>query len=134
MKIQLQRVKYIPKELKQGILYVSKEFSIAVHLCACGCGSKVRTPLGPTEWSIEQTGSGPSLSPSVGNWQESCQTHYWIHRGEIRWEEQWTPEQISTGRRREEQRRAAYYDARSPSPKEILHRFWRRVRGLFSRL
>jgi len=80
MTIALQRVHYMPKELKPGILYVSEEFGIAAHLCPCGCGSKIRTPLGPTEWSVEATNSGPSLRPSVGNWQQACQSHYWIDR------------------------------------------------------
>ena len=40
----LERVTYIPKELGQGKLYVSTEYGVAAHLCACGCGSKVVTP------------------------------------------------------------------------------------------
>ena len=32
----LQHVKYIPKELTQGVLYVSSEYAVAGHLCACG--------------------------------------------------------------------------------------------------
>ena len=71
MKIELQRVQYMPKELKQGVLYVSEEFGAAAHLCACGCGSKIRTPLGPTEWAFEETDNGPTLCPSVGNWQNT---------------------------------------------------------------
>src|SRR5438046_3132314 len=111
MKFKLQHVHYMPTELTPGVLYVSEEFGIAIHLCACGCGSKIKTPLGPTEWSVEQTKSGPSLRPSVGNWQETCQSHYWITRGEIRWADKWTPEQIAAGRRSEEERRRAYCDA-----------------------
>jgi hypothetical protein len=131
MNFTLQKVHYIPKELRPGILYVSKEFSIAIHLCACGCGTKIRTPLGPTEWRVKQTRGGPSLSPSVGNWQESCQSHYWIDCGQIRWSDRWTPEQIRTGRRHEEQRRAAYYDALGLQRKELVHRVYRWVRDLF---
>src|SRR5258706_1745323 len=100
MKFELQRVHDMPNELKPGVLYVSEEFDTAAHLCACGCGSKIRTPLGPTEWSVEQTDSGPSLYPSVRNWQQACQSHYLIHRGEIRWAAKWTPEQIDARRRR----------------------------------
>ena len=107
MKIELQRVHYMPKELKPGVLYVSEEFGAAAHLCACGCGSKIRTPLGPTEWALEETDSGPTLRPSVGNWQQACQSHYWIYRGEIVWSVKWTPEQIAAGRR--SRRRAPPY-------------------------
>ena len=132
MKIKLQRVHYMPKELKSGVLYVSEEFGSAAHLCACGCGAKIRTPLGPTEWSIEETGNGPTLRPSVGNWQQACQSHYWIYQGEIRWAEKWSPEQIAAGRRDEEERRRAYYDALERHPGGALRRFWLWVKSLFN--
>ena len=131
MKFQLQHVHYMPKELKPGVLYVSEEFDIAMHLCACGCGSKVRTPLGPTEWSVEETSSGPSLRPSVGNWQQACQSHYWINRGKVVWAEKWTPEKIAAGRRHEEERRRAYYAALDRKRCGILQRLWRWLKGLF---
>jgi hypothetical protein len=111
MKFEMQRVHYMPKELKPGVLYVSEEFDIAMHLCPCGCGSKVRAPLGPTEWSVMETKRGPSLRPSVGNWQQACQSHYWISNGKVLWAEKWTPEQIAVGRRREEERRHSHYEA-----------------------
>ena len=124
MKFELQRVHYMPKELKPGILYVSEEFGAAAHLCACGCGSKIRTPLGPTDWSVEETDSGPSLRPSVGNWQQACQSHYVIYRGEIRWADKWGPEQIAAGRRQEEERRRVYYDDLDRSRGGIVQKFW----------
>lgn len=131
MKIKLQRVHYMPKELNPGVLYVSQEFGVAVHLCVCGCGTKIRTPLGPTEWAIQETDAGPSLHPSVGNWQQACQSHYWIYRGEVRWAAKWTPEQIAAGRRGEEQRRHAYYDALDRQRGGTLGGFWRWVKGVF---
>src|SRR2546421_6007834 len=104
MKIELQQVLYIPRELMPGVLYVSEEFGAAAHLCPCGCGSKIRTPLGPTEWALEETARGPTLYPSVGNWQHDCQSHYWIYEGEVKWADKWTPRQINLGRRGEEAR------------------------------
>jgi hypothetical protein len=133
MKIELQRVDYMPKDLKPGILYLSEEFDIALHLCPCGCGAKVKTPLGPTEWSVEETKSGVSLRPSVGNWQQPCQSHYWITRGEIIWAPKWTPEEIAAGRRNEEQRRQTYYDALDRDRAGTMRRLWRWVKGLFKR-
>jgi hypothetical protein len=121
----------MPKELKPGVLYVSEEFGIALHLCACGCGSKIKTPLGPTEWSFEETTKGPSLNPSVGNWQERCQSHYWIYRGEIEWAAKWSPKQIAAGRRYEEKRRRAYFDALDRK-RNKFQGFWRWVSGLFA--
>lgn len=131
MRFEMQRVHYMPKELKPGVLYVSEEFDIAMHLCACGCGSKVKTPLGPTEWSVEETKSGPSLRPSVGNWQQACQSHYWINRGEVLRAEKCTAEEIAAGRRHEEERRSAYYDALDRKRGGVLQRLWHWLRGLF---
>ncbi len=131
MRFEIQHVHYMPKELKPGVLYVSEEFDIAMHLCACGCGSKIKTPLGLTEWSVEETKSGPSLRPSVGNWQQACQSHYWINRGEVRWAEKWSEEKLQRAARREEARRTAYYDALSRRREGILQRLWRRFRSLF---
>ena len=133
MKIGLQRVQYMPNEIKPGVLYVSEEFDIAIHLCPCGCGSKVKTPLGPTEWSVEETENGPSLYPSVGNWQQPCQTHYWITNGQILWARKWSPEQISAGRRREEEKRQMYYDGLERQRGGRVRRFWRWLRGFVTR-
>jgi Family of unknown function (DUF6527) len=133
MKIELQRVHFMPKELKPGVLYVSEEFGAAAHLCACGCGSKIRTPLGPTEWALEETGRGPTLRPSVGNWQQACQSHYWIYRGEIRWADKWTPEDIAVARRSEEQRRRAYYDFLNRKRGGAMRRLWHWIKWLFKR-
>lgn len=133
MKIKVQRVHYMPRELEPGILYVSEEFETAAHLCACGCGAKVRTPLGPTEWSFKETPAGPSLSPSIGNWQQPCQSHYWIDGGDIRWSGRWTQEQIEAGRRREHERRVAYYDEFYRQRGGLLVRFWRWLKRMFQR-
>jgi Family of unknown function (DUF6527) len=119
--ISLERVRTMPAQLEPGVLYVSEEFETAAHLCACGCGSKVRTPLGPTEWTFTNHPAGPSLVPSVGNWQRPCQSHYVIQRGAIEWSNQWTPKQIASGRAAEVKRRDAHY---SSLPRAA---WWKRV-------
>ena len=124
MKIKVQHVYYMPKVLEPGVLYVSKEFKTAAHLCACGCGAKIRTPLTPTEWSLEETGKAPTLRPSVGNWQQACKSHYWIYRGEIRWDYEWSLEQIEMGRRFEEERRRSYYQKLENKNGGMMRRFW----------
>jgi hypothetical protein len=131
MKIELQRVNYMPKELKQGVLYVSEEFGSAAHLCACGCGSKIRTPLGPTDWILKETDRGPTLSPSVGNWQLPCQSHYLICQGEIRWANQWTPQQIVAGRQNEERLSRTYYEALYSQRGGVFVRLWMWIKNLF---
>lgn len=131
MKVKLQRVHFMPKELSPGVLYVSEEFGAAAHLCACGCGAKIRTPLSPTEWAIEDTSCGPTLHPSVGNWQQACQSHYWIYRGRVIWAAKWTPEQIAAGRHDEEKRRHAYYDTPVGQGGDSLPGFWRWLKNVF---
>ena len=108
--IRLERVHFMPKVLEPGVLYVSEEYGAAAHLCACGCGSKIRTPLSPTEWALEEGEEGPTLWPSIGNWQKPCQSHYWIVGGEVRWSGKWTQAEIEEGRQAEQARRRAYYD------------------------
>ena len=132
-KMVLQRVRYMPPVLEPGVLYVSEEFHTAAHLCACGCGAKIRTPLGPTEWSVEETRSGPTLWPSIGNWQLPCRSHYWIRRGEIKWTKEWTPEMIEAGRSREFRRRREYYGGLSGEPRGFLRRVWRSLKKRFKR-
>jgi hypothetical protein len=133
MIFELRRVHYMPKNPQPGILYFSKEFDIAIHLCACGCGSKIKTPIGVTEWSITETESGPTLRPSVGNWQEACQSHYLITRGEVVWAEKWTPEEIVVGRRHEQIRRDHYFAARDRERGSVLSLLWRWIKKRIGR-
>lgn len=123
--IKIRRVEYMPKELEPGILYVAEEYGAAAHLCACGCGTKIRTPLDVTEWSLKESSKGVSLYPSIGNWQQPCQSHYWIKNNEIIWSNKWTKEEIIAGRKGEERRRKAYFDQLDAQHGNMLIRFWR---------
>ena len=107
------------------------QYEAAVHLCACGCGLKVSTPLGPTEWSFRDSLEGPSLEPSIGNWEFPCRSHYWIQDGQVTWSVDWTREQVQDGRRVEEERRHAYYDSLKPSREGFLRRLWRWIKSFF---
>lgn len=110
MRFKLQRVEQMVKELEPGVFYVSDKFYTAAHLCACGCGSKVRTPLAETEWSFTDDPNGPTLYPSIGNWQLPCKSHYWILNGQVEWASKWTDAQIASGRYLEEKKRQLYYE------------------------
>lgn len=132
-RVHVQRVHLMPKTLQPGILYVSQEYGTAAHLCACGCGAKVRTPLGPTAWSIEETPRGATLHPSVGNWQKPCRSHYLIIRGEVIWADQWTSEQIAAGRRFEDERRQVYYEGLSGAQEGPIRKFLRWLMSLFGK-
>jgi hypothetical protein len=128
--LALQHVKFLPKELSPGVLYVSNEYGVAGHLCACGCGNKVITPLGPTEWRVTESANGPTLWPSIGNWQQPCRSHYVITNGRIQWAGQWSEAEVQAGRRAEQARRDAYYAARKPGFWQSL---WDLVWELFKR-
>ena len=94
-------VQFIPKELKDGILYISEEYSIAAHNCASGCGEKVITPLSPAEWRVIKNGGLVSLHPSIGNWNYKCQSHYWIRNNKIVWGKKFSQEEIRSVQRRD---------------------------------
>jgi hypothetical protein len=130
--LSLQRVKYIPRDLSPGILYVSNEYAVAGHLCACGCGEKVITPLGPAEWTFSERDGRPTLRPSIGNWQLPCRSHYVITDGRIQWAAQWSDAQVAVGRRAEQQRRQAYY-ASIDRERGFWHWLWKLLRKLFGR-
>jgi uncharacterized protein DUF6527 len=128
--IALQRVQYMPRELSPGVLYVSDEYAVAGHQCACGCGNKVITPLGPAEWTFSERNGRPSLIPSIGNWQLPCRSHYVINDGRIQWAGRWSDAQVAAGRRAEEQRRQIYYASKTPK-RGFWPWLWNAVRKLF---
>lgn len=76
-------VEFIPSTLQTGVLYISRKYKTASHLCCCGCGNKVVTPLNPSGWQLTEKRGIVSLYPSIGNWSLSCQSHYWIRSNRI---------------------------------------------------
>jgi Family of unknown function (DUF6527) len=111
-RIRLEAVEFMPAQLEAGVLYASKKYRTAAHLCACGCGEKVRTQLGPLGWSLTKGRSGPTLYPSIGNWQKPCRSHYYIRDGCVIWQPGWTDAEVLEGRRAEEARRDAHFQKR----------------------
>ncbi|MFO1015778.1 MAG: DUF6527 family protein [Caulobacteraceae bacterium] len=126
----MRSVEFMPKDLENGVLYVSQKYRTAAHLCACGCGEKIRTPLGPTEWSVEMGAAGPTLYPSVGSWQRPCRSHYLNTNGAVRWANQWSDKQVEAGRRREAEVREEFFATRRMAARPSL---WGWIRQLFGR-
>jgi hypothetical protein len=89
-------VDFIPDALEAGVLYVSVAHGTAVHRCCCGCESEVVTPLTPTDWKIIYDGETVSLHPSIGNWNLSCRSHYWITHNRVEWAEDWSAGRVAT--------------------------------------
>lgn len=105
-------VEQIPERLGEGVLYISIQYATGMHLCACGCGREVVTPLSPTDWKMIYDGETVSLSPSIGNWSLECQSHYWIRRSRVRWARWMSREEIERGRERHRRRKERHTQLR----------------------
>lgn len=112
MIVSHQYHKYIPDDLEEGILYISEQYSTAIHLCCCGCGEKVITPLKATGWELSFHENGASLYPSIGNWSFPCQSHYWIKEGGVEWSYKFSESEIRGVRESSLSTRVDYYRAR----------------------
>ncbi len=79
--------KNIPYDIEYGVLYISKEYETAIHLCACGCGYKTITPLGSDGWALSESNKGITLRPSIGNFkgESPYHAHYYITNSKIVW-------------------------------------------------
>jgi hypothetical protein len=75
----------IPDDLKDNTLYISNTYGVAIHKCCCGCGQKTVTPLNPQDWTLTYDGETVTLSPSIGNFQYPCKSHYWIRNSLVVW-------------------------------------------------
>lgn len=79
--------KEIPAQLETGKIYISKDFEIAIHLCACGCGEQTVTPIGKDGWALTENIGGITLRPSIGNFmgENPYHAHYYITDNRIEW-------------------------------------------------
>ena len=82
---EMQIAHRIPEDLQPGLLYVCFDCNVVAHLCACGCGEKVVLPIDPQFWSVLYDGETVTLSPSIGNYQYPCKSHYWIQENRVIW-------------------------------------------------
>lgn len=117
--------KSIPAVPEAETLYVSMDYQTAVHLCACGCGTKVVTPLGPNDWVLTFDGT-VTLRPSVGNGQQPCRSHYCIRQDRIDWLQKISNTATNAALARD---RAAHSQA--PEPSTIHMPWWRRAWNWF---
>lgn len=117
--MQHRFVEIIPDAVEDGVLYISLKYCTAIHKCVCGCGNEVVTPISPTDWKLIFDGKTVSLSPSIGNWNFNCQSHYWIKRNEIVYAREWDKEEIQFGRTNDEKRKAKYYNKENESVSSI---------------
>lgn len=89
MKLTHRFVEFVPEKLEPGVLYVSITYGTASHLCCCGCRREVVTPIARSGWKLTYDGETVSFSPSIGNWNLPCKSHYWISESRVEWAEDW---------------------------------------------
>ena len=111
-KMQHKFVELIPDTIEDGILYISIKYCTAIHKCVCGCGNEVVTPISPTDWKLTFDGKTISLSPSIGNWNFKCKSHYWIKRNEIIYARKWDKKEIQIGRNKDKKRKSEFYNGK----------------------
>lgn len=127
-RMRLELVEFMPSILEPGVLYVSEKYRTAAHLCACGCGEKIRTQLGPLGWKFTSQRQGPSLYPSIGNWQKPCRSHYFIKSGLVVWATALTEVEVLYGRQAELKHRDAYFREQNSGWWAQLKSWWDRGR------
>jgi len=125
---KLEFVHYMPKELNQGVLYISMEYSLVMHLCACGCGEKVATPLSPDDWKLLFDGETISLHPSIGNWDFPCESHYWIKKSKIIYAERWNEKEIQRKKDRPNKQDVSFQKSNTESAQKVAkkRKGWKR--------
>lgn len=111
MRLEHVFVDSFPEPLEEGKLYVSMEYASVAHLCACGCGNEVVTPIRKRGWKLMFDGESITLSPSVGNHNLNCRSHYFIKENEIRWAGRLSWEDIHAGRMENQQGGLLYDDS-----------------------
>lgn len=111
-------VESIPDKIEEGTIYISIPFDTIIHKCCCGCDNEVVTPLSPTDWSLIYNGETVSLSPSIGNWNFECKSHYWIDKSKVRWATKWSEDEIRHGQNYDKKAKEQYYN--SKNQKEII--------------
>lgn len=107
--IQHKFVEFIPDVIEEGVMYISLQYCTVIHKCVCGCGNEVVTPLSPTDWEITYNGKSVSLTPSIGNWNFECKSHYWIKKNRIRHARRWKDWEIEHGRKDDSEKKKNYF-------------------------
>jgi len=101
--LKIVHTKHIERPLKEGVLYISKEYNTAIHLCICGCGVETVTPFSHIingrdhgwHFTFENDDQIVTLRPSIGNFSPPpYHAHYYITKNRIELCEPIRPELI----------------------------------------
>ena len=129
-------VDIIPDRLEEGTLYICERYNTAIHKCCCGCGEEVVTPLTPAGWSVTKQGDRVSLSPSIGNWDYECRSHYLIISNQVVWAGALSQRQVEQVKARDKADNEAYIAAvnlKKYREASLWFRFAKFLRSFFRR-
>ncbi len=115
---RVEKVERFPAALADNVVYVSEEFEVAALKCACGCGHQVNLLLGDGH-TVYDEGGLADISPSIGVWDAPCRSHFWIHRGRVRWADQWSDAEIHSAMERQLSRHVQHAKASQPWYKRL---------------
>lgn len=73
-------VEFIPpkEEMLEAHIYISQVYETSIHLCLCGCKNQTVLPFSKGWWDMTINNEKVSFSPSIGNFQFPCNSHYII--------------------------------------------------------
>lgn len=135
MRYVLELVENFPNPLEPGKFYYSQEFQTSRHLCACGCGDVIKLPIDHLHHHLSEGPDGPTLRPSVGNWNV-CDAHYYITNGEVEWLGKMSQAQIASSRRFEDERREVYFKTQNTFFRRLgrkLARAWGAIKRIIGK-
>lgn len=76
----------IPDDIEKDTIYISEEFGCSIHLCGCGCGSKIAIPIKTKEtsgWTLTKNPDGTvTFEPSMLH-RGGCKSHYYIRNSQF---------------------------------------------------
>ncbi|MCT8088714.1 hypothetical protein H0920_01220 [Acinetobacter sp. C_4_1] len=131
-------VEFIPEIIEEGKLYVSETYQTAIHKCCCGCGEEVVTPLSPVDWQLKKNMDTISLRPSIGNWNYSCKSHYFITNNQVIWANRFTQKQIANIQKKDKLDKQNYIDSKNKqiinsllNDDNWLSKIWKSIKSLF---
>jgi hypothetical protein len=106
-RVSHQFTNLIPDQLEEGVVHISVQYRVAVHLCPCGCRDRVVTPFSPVQWSLLFDGETVSLNPSIAG--VHCNAHYFITGSRVRWVRPLTQREREAASHRDAAAAAAWY-------------------------
>ncbi len=86
--MKVVHVKFMPKKKEPDTIYISKDYGVSIHLCACGCGTEAVLPFNQKgvkeKWKLTEREGKVTFKPSILN-TGKCKSHYFIRNNKVVW-------------------------------------------------